>query len=268
MANNPIFAILWIALLYFITWPVALLCSGFWLLIQVWKDVKISSALVSLAKNISLSSHRRARSFLSSPHSPLKLASLCWEKSLPFSKGLWHGPEPMVKPSAIAARPFLLLRSELICLAPKRILIPLFVTWWEKCLEKLSCSRLRFLLIWTRVQHPAVPSRCHWVLSSVCKPPASNCCHWEKHWQKNQCTAHTSSNEDCSGGFVAMPTNVHIDPRRGLVYRCTFRHTHKTKMRAQLIACLLPCSMSLTIVSAVVYIPVSIARQCLGQSFS
>ena len=35
MPKNPIFALLWIALLWFITWPVASLCCGFWLLIQV-----------------------------------------------------------------------------------------------------------------------------------------------------------------------------------------------------------------------------------------
>jgi hypothetical protein len=35
MAKNPIFAILWIALLFFIAWPVAGICCGVWILIQV-----------------------------------------------------------------------------------------------------------------------------------------------------------------------------------------------------------------------------------------
>jgi hypothetical protein len=35
MAKNPIFAILWIALLFFLAWPVAGICAGIWLILQV-----------------------------------------------------------------------------------------------------------------------------------------------------------------------------------------------------------------------------------------
>ena len=35
MAKNPIFAVLWIALLFFIAWPVAGFCCAFWIFIQV-----------------------------------------------------------------------------------------------------------------------------------------------------------------------------------------------------------------------------------------
>ena len=35
MAKNPIFSILWLALLVFIAWPVAAFCAGFWILLQV-----------------------------------------------------------------------------------------------------------------------------------------------------------------------------------------------------------------------------------------
>jgi hypothetical protein len=35
MAKNPLFAILWLVLLFFIAWPVAFFCAGFWVLLQV-----------------------------------------------------------------------------------------------------------------------------------------------------------------------------------------------------------------------------------------
>jgi hypothetical protein len=35
MASNPIFAILWLALLFFIGWPAAIFCAGFWIILQV-----------------------------------------------------------------------------------------------------------------------------------------------------------------------------------------------------------------------------------------
>ena len=35
MSKNPIFAILWLLLLWFISWPIAGLCAGFWILLQV-----------------------------------------------------------------------------------------------------------------------------------------------------------------------------------------------------------------------------------------
>jgi hypothetical protein len=35
MASNPIFAILWLALLWFIAWPVAGLCAAIWIILQV-----------------------------------------------------------------------------------------------------------------------------------------------------------------------------------------------------------------------------------------
>eukprot|EP01082_Thalassiosira_pseudonana_P001092 g1478.t1 g1478 contig10:2171235-2171876(+) len=34
MAKNPIFAVLWIALLFFLAWPVAGICAGIWLLLM------------------------------------------------------------------------------------------------------------------------------------------------------------------------------------------------------------------------------------------
>jgi hypothetical protein len=35
MARNPIYALCWILLLFFIAWPVAALCSGLWIILQV-----------------------------------------------------------------------------------------------------------------------------------------------------------------------------------------------------------------------------------------
>ena len=34
MASNPIFAILWLVLLWFIAWPIAGICAGIWVLLQ------------------------------------------------------------------------------------------------------------------------------------------------------------------------------------------------------------------------------------------
>ena len=35
MAKNPIFALLWLILLVFIAWPIAGICAGIWILLQV-----------------------------------------------------------------------------------------------------------------------------------------------------------------------------------------------------------------------------------------
>ena len=35
MAKNPLFAILWLALLVFIAWPVAGICAAVWIFLQV-----------------------------------------------------------------------------------------------------------------------------------------------------------------------------------------------------------------------------------------
>jgi hypothetical protein len=35
MAKNILFAILWMLLLFFIAWPIALFCSWFWIILQV-----------------------------------------------------------------------------------------------------------------------------------------------------------------------------------------------------------------------------------------
>lgn len=35
MASNPIFALLWLVLLWFVAWPVAGICAAFWILLQV-----------------------------------------------------------------------------------------------------------------------------------------------------------------------------------------------------------------------------------------
>jgi hypothetical protein len=37
MASNPVFAILWMLLLFFIAWPVAWFCAGLWIFLQVWR---------------------------------------------------------------------------------------------------------------------------------------------------------------------------------------------------------------------------------------
>jgi hypothetical protein len=35
MAGNPLYALCWIVLLFFVAWPVAALCSGLWIILQV-----------------------------------------------------------------------------------------------------------------------------------------------------------------------------------------------------------------------------------------
>jgi hypothetical protein len=49
MASNPIFAILWLALLWFIAWPVAGLCAGFWILLQVRRECLCHCSLLFLS---------------------------------------------------------------------------------------------------------------------------------------------------------------------------------------------------------------------------
>ena len=34
MAGNPLYAILWILLLFFVAWPVAGICAGLWIVLQ------------------------------------------------------------------------------------------------------------------------------------------------------------------------------------------------------------------------------------------
>jgi hypothetical protein len=35
MSKNPVFAILWLLLLFFVAWPVAAFCAGIWIFLQV-----------------------------------------------------------------------------------------------------------------------------------------------------------------------------------------------------------------------------------------
>jgi len=35
MARNPILGLLWIAVLFFLAWPIAGACAGVWILLQV-----------------------------------------------------------------------------------------------------------------------------------------------------------------------------------------------------------------------------------------
>jgi hypothetical protein len=45
MASNPIFAILWVLVLFFIAWPVAFFAAGIWVFIQVSSASKICERL-------------------------------------------------------------------------------------------------------------------------------------------------------------------------------------------------------------------------------
>eukprot|EP00563_Minutocellus_polymorphus_P009882 CAMPEP_0181025822 /NCGR_PEP_ID=MMETSP1070-20121207/3305_1 /TAXON_ID=265543 /ORGANISM="Minutocellus polymorphus, Strain NH13" /LENGTH=76 /DNA_ID=CAMNT_0023102961 /DNA_START=36 /DNA_END=266 /DNA_ORIENTATION=+ len=38
-SGNPLFAVLWAVLLFFIAWPVAGICAGLWLLLQPFEAV-------------------------------------------------------------------------------------------------------------------------------------------------------------------------------------------------------------------------------------
>jgi hypothetical protein len=38
MASNPVFAILWMLLLFFIAWPVAWFCAGLWIFLQPFES--------------------------------------------------------------------------------------------------------------------------------------------------------------------------------------------------------------------------------------
>lgn len=39
--GNFVFSLLWIVLLVFVAWPVAGICGGLWILLQVWKTIGI-----------------------------------------------------------------------------------------------------------------------------------------------------------------------------------------------------------------------------------
>ncbi|KAL7434834.1 hypothetical protein ACHAXH_004438 [Discostella pseudostelligera] len=34
MARNPVFAIIWLVLLFFLAWPIAAACAGLWIILQ------------------------------------------------------------------------------------------------------------------------------------------------------------------------------------------------------------------------------------------
>lgn len=55
MAKNPVFAILWIALLLFLAWPIAGICCGIWLILQV--SYLLFVATVTLSVNTFLPKH-------------------------------------------------------------------------------------------------------------------------------------------------------------------------------------------------------------------
>jgi hypothetical protein len=59
MGKNPIFAILWLLLLFFIAWPVAGFCAGIWILLQVRLMMSHSK------KKKSIDDNRRALSLIS-----------------------------------------------------------------------------------------------------------------------------------------------------------------------------------------------------------
>lgn len=53
MSKNIIFALLWIAVLVFIAWPIALFCAWFWIILQV-SCMPWLSALLNTNNNDSL----------------------------------------------------------------------------------------------------------------------------------------------------------------------------------------------------------------------
>jgi hypothetical protein len=64
MNKNPIFAILWLLLLFFIAWPVAGFCAGIWILLQVRPSHPKKSNRSSIIERLCVV---HIRSFLSCP---------------------------------------------------------------------------------------------------------------------------------------------------------------------------------------------------------
>ena len=108
MASNPIYAICWLILLWFLAWPVAMFCAGLWVLFQVsynmrWKvdrDMISSSILFNriLTHNPYLSNN-----IFISIYSPSKLALTVAVILTSRWKTLSLGPKMLGKPFQSAA---------------------------------------------------------------------------------------------------------------------------------------------------------------------
>ena len=87
MAKNVIFAIIWIAVLFFIAWPLAAFCAGIWVIIQV--------SVSDCARSLHI--------LVSPPDSPtilfllaFFLSSQPFEACFPFVKGVQNFLEKLV----------------------------------------------------------------------------------------------------------------------------------------------------------------------------
>jgi hypothetical protein len=99
MASNPCFALLWLILLFFIAWPVAGLCSGLWILLQVsiskWRSISPRNQFVFVWRT-----HIFCFSAFSSP---LKHVLDSWPTATVFLKSLLRGQGRLEGQSKTAA---------------------------------------------------------------------------------------------------------------------------------------------------------------------
>ena len=103
MANNILFAILWVLLLWFIAWPVAMICAGLWILLQVRSRPKYIACIFRKGPELTSFPHSLSAlwSFVSLPQKRPRfpwevgyVASWCWTGHCQL---LYVIPSPLLK---------------------------------------------------------------------------------------------------------------------------------------------------------------------------